>query len=987
MLVASIILVSLVGPSTGRGGLLRRIATQCEASERLFEANFSRREDLNRDRWPDQWQRKTGRQHPAFVKMEITTKAQGTEEEVQAIRRSLGQWFVAIQQNRLPGDVFTEAIPEQVDRFLESSVFNPCLEIQMNGGSAQVDGPVVPVVPLQAYRLDAQVACELRDSFEAKIALVWLNAGGEEIGVVSSEAINQSCTWRHLQLDKIENIPEGTRFAKVRLRVDPTSTNAIVGTAQFDSIVFSRIPRLDLEMIPESRIVAVGEEVTLRCKMDSIDNEANRFTLRVADHNGQIVWASDSPLSNSQIIIPPELKNLSDLDKQPASLQPATSQPATSQTADSSKRSRTIEWKVPLAQPGFYRFFVDALEGSPVRFTKSTTAIAYTKSNQPKVRGISNRKLGWTMPTVGSDVTLNDLPALLGFSSVGRVKLSIWLAAPKTRSEQSMDWLTETLTARNVDCCGVIAPEPAWLRAEKAAAGLSESTNPSSSAAKFAKYDPSPTAASPSYFSANRGGISTEPLSEILDDTRAFDSMFLPLWTKASLFLINYQVGWDHDLSLADNGRRKEILDKLSSQVRKYAPESQIIVPWDALAVRPDREGKSAYSLNRLMFVSQPSLTGVELARLANDENQKSKSGNWVSLDPIDSKKYSTEDRIRDLLQRIIALHSSGLETGWISNPCDEAIGILDARGRPEELLLPFRTISQALDGADDFFSFPMDQPFVENTLYRANQSDHMVLWAYQPQWVNAQWGDRWSATDIWGRSVKIRRDEASSINAKQVYVDRWPVLVKDIDRDTIKWQMDVRIKNPIIENRIGQSDPILLSVNNPSDKLVEGKLKIVSAALFPNGVAEKDFVIESSTTKTIEVPIVLRRDVSQSSEPIEIVFKLNGTPPVQFSVRKSLSLGLKNFQLETQSRFDDQGRLIIEMTMTNSSGQASTFNCTVHVPDRPRQRIQVINLQERATKSIILPDGAQYRGKSLLIRCEEIGTGRILNQRVTIPN
>jgi hypothetical protein len=335
----------------------------------------------------------------------------------------------------------------------------------------------------------------------------------------------------------------------------------------------------------------------------------------------------------------------------------------------------------------------------------------------------------------------------------------------------------------------------------------------------------------------------------------------------------------------------------------------------------------------------------------------------------------------------MISLHASGFETGWVSNPCDPAIGILDQSGRPEELLLPFRTITQSLDGADDFFSFPMMQPSIENSLYRANQSDHLVLWGYEPQWVDAQWGDRWSATDIWGRPVKIRNDASSAIAAKQVYVDRWPVFVKDVDRNIIKWQMDIRIKNPIIENRIGQSDPIQLSVYNPADETVAGKLKILSRNLFQNGVAEKDFVIEPHMTKTVEVPIVLRRDVSQSSEPIEIVFEINGAPPMQFSVRKALSLGLKNFQLETQPRFDDRGRLVIEMTMTNSSGQASTFECTVHVPDRPRQRVQVIGLQDRVTKSIVLQDGAKYRGKSILIRCEEIGTGRILNQRVLIPN
>ncbi len=980
-LIAGIILVSLVGPSTGRQGLLGRFPTQCQAAERIFEATFSRREDLNRDRWPDQWQRKTGRQHPAFVKMEIVTKAPGDEEEIQAIRRSLAQWFVAIQQNRLPGDVFTEAVPDQVDRFLESTVFNPCLQIQMNGGSAQVDGPLVPVIPQQAYRLDARVACELRDPFETTISIVWLDANGEELGMITSDAVDQSCAWREMHLDKIENIPEGSRFAKVRLKVDPTSTNSIVGTVQFDSIAFSRIPRLDLQMIPESRIVNVGDSVLLRCKMDAIDDEASRFNLRVVDHNGELVWESDSPLRESKLSPIPESTNLPSGEQQSGTVE----------TDDPSKRSRTIEWKVPINQPGFYRFVVNASEGSPVRFTKSTTAIAYRKSTQQNVRGVSNRKLGWTMPTVGSEVTLNDLPSLLGFASVGRVKLSIWLAAPKTRAEQSIDWLTETLTAKNVDCCGVIAPEPPWLVAEKAAAGLAASSNTEASPSKLVKYEASPTFKTSSYATSRLGlsqeGNNTEPLADILDDSRAFDTMFLPLWTKASLFLINYQVGWDNDLSLAENGRRKEILDKLSSQVRKYAPESQLIVPWDVLAVRPEREGKGAYSLNRLMFVSEPPLTASELTIVANAENQKGRSGGWVSMDPIDSRRYSTEERIRDLLQRMIALHSSALETGWISNPCDEAIGILDARGRPEELLLPFRTIAQALDGAEDFYSFPMEQPYVANAMYRANQLDNMILWAYQPQWIDAQWGDRWTATDIWGRPVDIRRDPTSAINAKQLHVGRWPIFVKDVDRNMIKWQTDVKIKNPIIENRIGQSDPILLHVHNPADKSVDGKLKIVSSSLFQSGLAEKDFSIEATASKTIEVPILLRRDVSQSNEPIEVIFELRGTPPVQFSVRKSLSLGLKNFQLETQSRFDDRGRLIIEMTMTNTSGQASTFDCTVHVPDRPRQRVQVINLQDRATKSIVLSDGAQYRGKSLLIRCEEIGTGRVLNQRVSIPN
>lgn len=968
LLSATLILAGLVGPSTGPGGRIGGIASVSLASEAIFRADFSSKEDLNRDRWPDLWQRRTDRQHPSFVKMEIITQSQVSDAEVQAIRRSLAQWYIGLQQSRLPGDVFAEAVPDSVDRFLESTVFNPCLEIRMDGGAAQVDGPSIPVVPEQAYRLTGNVSCELLDPFEVKISVVWLTASGEEISEVSSPSIETTSGWQTISLNSLESIPRDSKFAKIRLHVLPKSKKSLFGTIRFDSIQLNRIPRLDLQMIPKNRIVEEGESILLRCTLDAHDHESSNIGLTVVDHDGTVVW-------NSRAHTETLIERNSAIENGQSDQQAKTSYARTS--------SRILEWKVPLLQSGFYRFHVATSAESSIRFAKSTTAIAYAKNSSPKLNTIANRKIGWSLPTAGIEIPLDELPQILSFASVGRIKVSIWLVMFKSSTQRPLEWLTESIATRNIDCSGVISAEPAWRRLDRTLEDEASAND------RLIKHDDSKTnnrirSADPTDKNATDVEAS-EHLAEIFENPKSLDTIFQPLWTKASLLLNNYQVGWDDDLSLSQNGKWRDVLTKLSLQVRRFAPESQLIAPWDMLDDPAAMENAKPRLVNRLMLVSTSSLTGDELTRF-NQNAGPNLVGSWVSMDPIDSYTYSMEDRLRDLVQRSIAIHASRLETGWISNPCSASIRILDAKGGPEDLLLPIRTLSQTLDNAEDFFSFPVDQPFVENAVFRSGSSEHMILWAYQPQWIDAQWGDHWLAFDIWGRPVPIRNDEKSSINSKQVQIGRWPVIVKNVDSEVIKWQVDVRVENPIIENRIGQSDPILVSIKNPSNKTMNGNLAILAANIFQGGLASKEFSIEPHSQKTISVPVTLRRDVSKSSEPVEIVIDLATQPVTKFSVRRTLSLGLKNFQLETQTRLDDRGRLVIEMEMTNTSGQPSTFDCTLHIPDRPRERIQIINLGERVTRSIVIPYSPAYRGQTLLIRCEEIGTGRILNQRVTMP-
>ncbi len=50
-----------------------------------------------------------------------------------------------------------------------------------------------------------------------------------------------------------------------------------------------------------------------------------------------------------------------------------------------------------------------------------------------------------------------------------------------------------------------------------------------------------------------------------------------------------------------------------------------------------------------------------------------------------------------------------------------------------------------------------------------------------------------------------------------------------------------------------------------------------------------------------------------------------------QFVVKRPVHIGLKDFQIETQSRIDERGNAIIELEMTNLGDEVANFR--MHAP------------------------------------------------------
>jgi hypothetical protein len=881
-------------------------------SKPAFTADFGYAEDTNRDGWPDAWRRHSDRDHPRFTKMGIASRSNVSPEELQVIRRTLAQWMLAWKLKRLPGDVIPESIPRPIDAFLEKTIADNCLEIVMNGRSARIESPSFPIDSRNAYRVQMQMMTEFIDPFVAQASIHWLDASGSEIGEQRMEPVSISKPWHILRIKETNNIPSQTRFGKLRISVTSLGSRSIQTIVRCDRIRVERIPRIELEVAPASRLVSIDEWFEVNCKLNEVDQTSVKVELVARDHEGNNVWHQTNPLA-----------------------------PSSGDTSEVVKSS----WKLKLDQPGYYTLAVRVLDDTSLQPHKETS-IVVTRPGRSATLTVNSR-IGWGVPSLGNSISIQQIPQLLEFAHVGGLKFSVWSSEQRESTSRSLGWLVESLATKKIKCVGVIAPPSPELQAK---------------------------------FPDDNG----KRLVTMLNFPQIWQPMFDPIWRRTSLFLTQYQIGWEQDDGLESSSNWQANVASLAKQIRTVGAEASLTLPWNALSEAPEKGFKNDnVPWNRLLNVATPSLTEAELSAFSQQATVDPKR-RWISLDPLSHNRYSLEDRVRDLTQRLIAVHQHQWEMAWVSDPTDPQLAILDKSGGPDELLVPFEHVVDVLNNSQDF----MPVRFHENLtgmLFRVANQDCAIVFATKPIEVELYLGDQWTAIDAWGRSLSFDNRLVRNVPTRHLTVGKWPIVLSNIDRMLAQWQVDVKIENPIIENRVGQSEPLRIRLQNPESRAVGGKIEVVAPLLLQEETSTASFDVPANAVATVEVPMRLRYDASQSLEPLDIVVSFNDSPDRQFVIQRQIQVGLKDFQLETQARIDNKGDVIIDLEILNLSDQIANFDCTLILPHRPREKFQIIRLEHRQYRPIVITDASEMKGQSILLRCEEIRTGRVLNHRIEI--
>jgi hypothetical protein len=148
------------------------------------------------------------------------------------------------------------------------------------------------------------------------------------------------------------------------------------------------------------------------------------------------------------------------------------------------------------------------------------------------------------------------------------------------------------------------------------------------------------------------------------------------------------------------------------------------------------------------------------------------------------------------------------------------------------------------------------------------------------------------------------------------------------------------------------------------------------------------DFKLAAGETVVKPFEISLPFDASSGVAPIRADFIVDADRQYHFSVDRELIVGDGQVELETTTRLEEDGTLVVEQRMVNHSAELVDFKCFLYAPGtgRRRQRMQVFRLGASPdVKTYRYPNGSQLLGSELWLRAEESNGSRVLNHRFIV--
>jgi hypothetical protein len=594
-------------------------------------------------------------------------------------------------------------------------------------------------------------------------------------------------------------------------------------------------------------------------------------------------------------------------------------------------------WRPPIRKHGFYRVRV-TMETAEGRLKRDVINIALAPPLARSHRG----EFGWSL--AGDDIPLgfDDLAKLLPRVAVHWVKLPVWYSQADSQRGDDFVLLAERLAAEDIEVVGVVDRPPA----------------DSELAAKL----------SPEALIAETMSMDSSSWLPLLD----------PVITRLSLRVRWWQFGSDYDSSLAMVRDLEGELAKLREKLFRFGQEVNLGIGW-AWNQLPATSNAPTWEFQQ--FMATPALTGEELgAYLGLPKREDIRR--WVLIEPLSRRDYDLETRARDLVEQMLAGKIHGADAIFMAKPFDNDRGLMTERGEPGELLLPWRTTASLLGAAQYLGSMRLPGGSHNRTFQTPSGEVVMVLWSDEPTQEVVHLGDNVRVLDVWGRDRKPEEHNGEQI----IEVEPLPRFVVGVNPYIARWRMTAKFATNHVPSVFGETHGNEIKIENTFPQGVGGTVELVAPEGWQISPSRIDFKLAAGESIARPFEIALPFDASSGHAPIRADFVVEADRQYRFSVFKQLTVGDDVVQLETTTRLEGDGSLIVEQRMTNHGDSLIDFKCLLYAPGRRRQRTQVFRLGNSPDVKIYrYPDGAQLLGAELWLRAQEVDGSRVLNHRFIV--
>lgn len=205
----------------------------------VFQCTFGDDWDVNYDQWPDRWVRKTGLGLPHYVN-------------------------IAIQDDA-------------------TAVGHKCLQIDLDGASAEVESPPIRVMPRFSYVFEAQLKNTGLKYSTAVITLNFCDSNGRVLQTEKTEPLATTNGWQAIRLGPVEPRDLAINRVVIGLAVQRSSKGDLQGHVSLGDVWLGRLPRIDVSTNNACNVYTQLDGAEVQCALSGIREKNPEIDFQLLD--------------------------------------------------------------------------------------------------------------------------------------------------------------------------------------------------------------------------------------------------------------------------------------------------------------------------------------------------------------------------------------------------------------------------------------------------------------------------------------------------------------------------------------------------------------------------------------------------------------------------------------------------------------------------------------------------------------------------------
>jgi hypothetical protein len=502
-----------------------------------------------------------------------------------------------------------------------------------------------------------------------------------------------------------------------------------------------------------------------------------------------------------------------------------------------------------------------------------------------------------------------DLPQLLPYLAVGRVKLALW---SEDRDVQQMDPAALDLLIENLQALG-IAPTACLL-------GL------------------------PPAVAQQVGGKDWQRILQV--DGSKWKPQLSQLIARHAIHLDRWQLGEDGtDIFVTDPLMRK-VYDAVYDQFAQLVSNPDLAMPWPAWYEMQGRMPATvALSVPGSVLPSQLPLYIQDLRNVQGHNLS-------LSLELLDANIYGRDVQIRDLAQRVVYALAAGASRIDLPMPFSSQRNGDGISQQPQEMFLILRTLTTTLSGAIFEGQVPLAEG-VEGFLFDRNGEGILAVWdrGKEPgvKSLALDLGDHAVRVDLWGNATPLLQVNDGSTDASvPMTVGPDPIFLVGIDGPQAQLRSTVSIDLPLLESSL-EPHARRIRFTNVYHQAISGSLKLVAPRGWALNPPTFQFTLNPGEKFDQDFTIQFPYNSFAGEKTLHCKFALSADRNSSFDVPIPMHLGLSDVGMQSLA-FRDGNDIFVQQMITNYGDQPITYTAFAICPGQSRQERLVSDLSPGRT-------------------------------------